>query len=289
VYLPTWGVNVLDNISGANYVSDGYVYGKNISNLFNFYEALKNKYTFNGIGQFHNGNDLGFFGGIGMLLCINKLIFEKTKKRIIYLMLMLISFFLWTNSGMRAPLIGILLAIPLYNLMQKNIAKKTINIIIGLVIFAILITIPTVQDFLSYLIVTKESISYTSRSELLANGIEFLKNNWFIGAGGLLGNLTPIGIDPHQLPMRISVLFGIGTGIVSAWLVFICPIIYFLKQKNKNISFYSIALLLIVWLTALTNNYTCIVLFWMIYSAAISDTTRSCIITEMNTSRVIHG
>lgn len=268
VYLPIWGINVLDNISGAKYVSEG-IYGKDISNLSNFYEIFKNKYAFNGIGQFHNGNDLGFFGGVGILLGTNSLIQGKTKKWITNLFLIVVSFLIWTNSGMRAPLMGIMLAFPLYILMQKNIAKKIINMIIGFYILGILLMVPTVQDVVSYFILNKENVSYISRIELLTNGIEFLKDNWVIGAGGLLGYLTPLGIDPHELPVRISVLFGIGTGIVSFWLVFVCPIKYY--YKNKHISFYSIALLLIAWLTALTNNYTCIVLFWMIYSTAITD------------------
>lgn len=280
VYLPTWGIDVLNVISGANYIPEGYVYGKNVSNLSNFFEIFKNKYAFNGIGQFHNGNDLGFFSGVGIALYLNNLIYNKNKKRLIDLLLILLFFLLWTNSGMRAPLMGIVLAVLLYVMMQKNIAKKTINIIIGFYVLGLLLMVPTVQDIVSYFILNKENISYISRIELLSNGIEFLKVNWVIGVGGLLGYLTPLGIDPHVLPIRISVLFGIGTGIVSFWLVFVCPLKYY--YKNKHISFYSIALLLIVWLVALTNNYTCIVLFWMVYSNAIVDASYSIQLPHQN-------
>ena len=71
-------------------------------------------------------------------------------------------------------------------------------------------------------------------------------------------------IDPHILPLKILVLYGIFAAILSFLLIFY--ISYRKIKKAKFLTFYGIGLIMIAIFSALTNNYTSVVLFWLILS-----------------------
>ena len=180
---------------------------------------------------------------------------------------------LWLHNGMRGIIIGIFLAV-IYNIIaKKKIAKKIVYIyLMGGVVFAAFIFIPIVKDIASYIVVRKDSTAVQGRLDLLVNAVSFLKSNFWLGNGGLIGNLIAEDIDPHQLPVRISVLFGVPMGIIITFIIYVTPIVYYIKA-NK-VSLYSLGFVLILWMISITNNYTCVVLFWLCFAEAFNEMLR---------------
>ncbi len=268
VYLPIIGIHAFDSLSGANYIQDGWVYNRSVlTNLFDLPKMFANKYTYNGLGQFHNGNDMGLYGvaGIFVALCYF-LRSNKLLDKIVGAILILLSLLLWGNSGMRGPVIGLAAGLVLVLFLTKSKWKWRLLIGLGCIGVIFLIT-GLAEELLSYLIPSSDNISFTSREELRVNGIKYLKDNWLFGAGGLLAELVEQSVNPHELPLRISVLFGVFTGAVSVVLIYILPVIIFsIKPKAEP---WIVVSWFIVFFTSITNNYTCIALFWVLFSEAI--------------------
>ena len=223
-YLPAYGINFMDGISAANYVPGGYNYliEDRLARIYNFYEIFLEKGRFLRMGQFHNGNDLGLYAGTCLFLCMNAL--RMRKKMIFYVALAFFAFLLWTNSGMRGVIYGIVFAIIVHTIVGKITVKRIFCIFITLIVGLIMVSfLPT--DNLSYFFGTGASRSIETRIMLLNNGLDYLANHLIIGNGGVLENLTPLGIDPHQLPIRISVMYGLVAGVVCTILIFVLPTI----------------------------------------------------------------
>ena len=272
IYLPSIGINWLEFINGKNYLnSDEYNY--KVVTPFNVKELLKNKYYFNKTAQFHNANAVGFYGGTLAFIFICDL--YKLKKNLILSSLggIGMGIILWLHNGMRGIIIGIFLAV-IYNIIaKKKIAKKIVYIyLMGGVVLAAFIFIPIVKDIASYIVVRKDSTAVQGRLDLLVNAVSFLKSNFWLGNGGLIGNLIAEDIDPHQLPVRISVLFGVPMGIIITFIIYVTPIVYYIKA-NK-VSLYSLGFVLILWMISITNNYTCVVLFWLCFAEAFNEMLR---------------
>lgn len=262
------GIHFLDNICGSNYITDGYIYNRNIlDNLIGLPFMLLNKYLYNGLGQFHNGNDMGFYGMAGTLVGIFLI---KEGQRLWYktvaIILIYFSLIMWGNSGMRGPVVGIICGIVISFVLYKKPSKWIIGIMGTLCVVAFLFS-ETGGELIGFLIPKLNSVSYTSREVLRENGLQYIQNNWLVGAGGLLGNLTKQRIDPHELPLRISCLFGVVTGFISGILIYILPVIDFLKRKKTDL--FTITGYALVFFVSITNNYTCIALFYILYSETV--------------------
>lgn len=120
VYLPEIGIHMFDKFSGANYIADGFVYNNNIFHIQDMLSALKNKYLFNGLGQFHNGNDMGFYGVAGAMCAFGIMLRRGFGNKVVALFIFLISVLLWGNSGMRGPVIGVAIGLIIYIFFRKT-------------------------------------------------------------------------------------------------------------------------------------------------------------------------
>lgn len=123
------------------------------------------------------------------------------------------------------------------------------------------------SELLFYFIPKAGNISYTSRAILRLNGIRYISQNPIFGAGGMLGFLTAKQIDPHELPLRMACLFGIPGSLFTCYLIYVLPVMEFLKTKNKELI--AIVAYSIVVMVSITNNYTDICLFWLLYAEAM--------------------
>ncbi|BFL47586.1 O-antigen ligase family protein [Lactonifactor longoviformis] len=266
VYLPEMGIHILDKFSGANYVADGSIYNKNLFHLQDIVLALKNKYLFNGLGQFHNANDMGFYGVVGAVCAVGILLKRGVGKKIFAVLLFVISVLLWGNSGMRGPVIGVAIGLIVYALYLK---KRSMLVMVfgGVIIFLLLLNSELGNEIMTYFVPESGNISYVSRGILRLNGLRYIAQNPLIGAGGMLGTLTVNHIDPHELPLRMACLFGIPGALLTCYLLYALPVMEFLKTKNKEII--AIVAYSIVVMVSLTNNYTDICLFWFLYAEAI--------------------
>lgn len=266
VYLPEVGIHVLDRFSGANFIADGYVYNQNLFYLQDIMTALTSKYNFNGLGQFHNGNDMGFYGGAGIIISACFFSRKGILMKMSGIVLACLSVLLWGNSGMRGPIVGIAIGVIVFVLFSKTRSKYAM--ILGIVPIIVLILYSEIgSDILSYFIPEIGDISYVSRNLLRMNGLAYIRENPVVGAGGLLGFLTAKGIDPHELPLRMTCLFGIPGGLLMGYLLYVRPIIDFLKSHSRT-AFVAVAYAVIV-LVSLTDNYTDICLFWLLFSESM--------------------
>ena len=269
VYLPEININIFNKLSGSNYISDGYIYNKNIFYLTDIMTSLQRKYVFNGLGQFHNANDMGFYGAVGIICSIYAIKKYRMWNKIISIFVLIFSILLWGNSGMRGPIIGIFIGVIVYTIfLKKNL--KNFLLIVTLTAIAIVILAKNnelISKILTYLFPNSNNISFVSRKLLRLEGLKYMAKNPIIGSGGLLEHLTTKGIDPHELSLRIACLFGIPASIIITFLLYILPVLEFLKSNNKK--FISILFYSIVVMVSLTNNYTDICLFWLLFSGSI--------------------
>lgn len=262
------GLSTLDAICGSNYISDGYAYNNNIlRNIVGLPLMLVNKYLYNGLGQFHNGNDMGFYGAVGILVGVI-LIKEKKKiwQKIAGGILIYFSILMWGNSGMRGPIVGVVCGLIFSFILYRRPSKWVTGVLALMIVAAFLIS-ETGLDLINYLIPESSNISYNEREILRENGFHYLQSNWLLGAGGALGNLTVNRIDPHELPLRISCLFGIFTGAISAILIYIRPIMDLIRNRYSDL--FVVTSYTIVFFVSITNNYTCIALFYFLFSEAV--------------------
>lgn len=272
VYLPVYGVDVLNSLSGSNYVSDGFVYNNNIAKLSNFMEIFGNKYIFNGLGQFHNGNDMGFYGCVGCVVFGFQI--YKKKNILMYSVMFMMSCFLWFNSGMRGPVIGTAMALLVYLIISRLTYHKFIYILLATAMLILMLFIFPDQ-IMSYFIPSTNNVSFISRNYLRLNTISYIASHPYFGAGGLLSNLTVLGIDAHELPLRITSLFGVMSGIVATIGIYVLPVYHILHNKSYNLI--AVIFIFICFLVSLTNNYTCIMLFWMLMSTSIFWNENRCV------------
>lgn len=266
VYLPEIGIHILDKFSGANYIADGYAYNNNIFHIQDIFSALKSKYLFNGLGQFHNGNDMGFYGVAGAVCAIILMLKTEIKYKLLSIFLFLISILLWGNSGMRGPVLGVAIGLVIYVLYSRKRSKITL-IAGGIAIILLLLRSELGSELMAYFIPETGNVSYTSRTFLRLNGFRYIGQNPIFGAGGMLGFLTVKQIDPHELPLRMACLFGIPGALLTCYLLYVLPVTEFLKTKNKELI--AIVAYSIVVMVSLTNNYTDICLFWLLYAEAM--------------------
>lgn len=285
IYGPTFGINVFYDFNAALYMggNSGYFYldsyNSNVALLSNFINAFvggKNS-VFIKCAQFHNANGLGMAAGVLLFLLINKAFFENNNKKILYrigyIVLIVLSFLLWCNTGTRGPIVGVLLALIWYiakgMLSRKQISHNNFylsTILITCVLFVFIIESDTI---VSYFLGQGSKGSLNSRIVLLKSFFDNIWDYFFIGNAGNLDSLVSLGIDPHFLPMRVCCMYGIVPAILILVLVFVKPIK--ISLFTDDTSFYRVGCFLIVFLIGLTNNYAEPVLFWLLLSESLLD------------------
>lgn len=279
IYLPLAGINVMNVIKSSNYLNDNTsLYDAEIANFSNFTHVFLNKYVFNQLAYFHNSNDTGFFGGIGIVVGMANFMNRKNgKRKIFWGVLTFCAISLWFNSGMKGPIIGIVAGLILFWYVGR---KDTLSSFLK---FMTLLLLAFLAFFGSDLInILFESIfdkattlgnSIFTRVQKREAGYKFILENPICGSGATFEGLLSRRIDPHELPLRFAVLFGIPAGILSVVLYYVVPIFLFVdKVKRGGIGWYRCVLLMICVAVSLTNNYTDVVLFFFtLYVACFNE------------------
>lgn len=265
-YFPTIGFNILDFIKASNYVSDGYIYNRNLFHLKDLLQALTTKYVFNGLGHFHNANDMGFYGVVGIVVALEAFRSGKNAyRRVVDVIVIILSIMLWGNSGMRGPVIGVAIGLIAYTVMTNR--KTKIPLIILLIIgCGFLVYSEIGYSIARYFITDASNISVTSRYILRRNGLKYIVANPVFGAGGNISALVAQSIDPHELPLRMACLYGIPTAILFTILLYIKPGLLILRKKKDILTMIFLG---IIGMVTLTNNYTDFGLFQFMVAVII--------------------
>lgn len=269
IYLPNFGINVLDKIDGYIHNANPNVYTNPYgATLNNFYYVFENKYFFNKFAHFHNSNDTGFFFGTAILLLLNNII--AGKKTILKFVALILLIIMWANSGMRGPVVAIVVSLITYNLISRLTLKKVfiINIIMLLVILPFLFS----ESFTVFSAYLTDSASIIGRNELYNSSLDFLRENFFVGGGADLLALSAKGIEPHFLPLKIAVMSGFLSGLMVTYIVYIQPAYQIFKFKKYD--FFSLGILFMLFFVSVTNNYTNIVLFNFLLASLIANIKR---------------
>lgn len=271
IYLPIFGIHVLKPIASLDYLSKTFAYaeryfGNPPALLSNWWMVFQDKYLFNQLAHFHNSNDTGFVGATAAFYFLYKAV-TVPKHRVPHFLIGILGGVLWINSGMRGPILGIFAGILLWILMRDT-SRKRMLVAVSFVILAVIFFEPLVT--MIYDIVTSPSISHSfdTRREIRSNGLRFILENPILGNCGVISGLSEKTIDPHELPLRMTVLFGISGGLMILLLVYALPVkAVFLKQRNLM----QYVFMMIAFAVSLTNNYTDISLFYfMLYLAVFS-------------------
>lgn len=258
------------NVINAGLYNDGYFYLDESNSMVampsNFHLAFAGKNEhFIRCGQFHNSNGLGFAAGMLITLLISRFLEDKkTLHRIIYVVLMLVAFLLWCNTGTRGPLVGLFVAVILYCWLNKNSTLSKLVIPIGLIGFLVVL-VSGGGDLIDYFIGSGASDSWESRKALNANTYQNISEFFLFGTAGNLDSLHARDIDPHILSLRFMCMYG----IIPATLITILTILKPLRQiyiYRKYVNFYSLGLYFTLLLVSLTNNFSENTLFWICFA-----------------------
>ena len=197
------------------------------------------------------------------------------RKSIAWIVLVVGSAALWFNSGMKGPIFGLIAGIMLMWYVKRNTTLKTI-VKLGIAIVAALLVVEgdaiwqVLMDALFNL--NTFSQSFQSRAINRINGLNYIAENPLWGSGGTYSGLLEKHIDPHELPLRMSMLFGIAGGILTLFGVYVLPVKSFIqKTKSKNVTFFACAALMMIIAVSLTDNYTNIVLFYFLLFISCFD------------------
>ena len=125
IYLPFAGISMASVIDGSNFFPNGSIYAmkSNTATLQNFHFVFIKKGQLLRFAHFANQNDLGLFAGVLFSLSIERLMNKMYKKKLFYICLACLSFFMWCNSGTRSVMYAIILAILV--VICKRLAKPT--------------------------------------------------------------------------------------------------------------------------------------------------------------------
>lgn len=278
IYLPLAGVNIFSVIKSSNYLNDNTsLYDAGVAGFSNFTQLFSDKYAFNQLAYFHNSNDTGFFGGVGIVVgMLNFVNSENKKHKVLWGILIFCAIALWFNSGMKGPIVGIAAGLVLFWYINK---KDTLSFFfkIWILLFLILMALYG-SDLINVIFENIFSRTSTLGNSILTRvqkreaGYKFILENPIWGSGASFDGLLSRKIDPHELPLRFAVLFGIPAGFMSLVLYYLVPISSFVnKVKNSLAGKYQCVLLMICIAVSLTNNYTDVVLFFFTLYVACFD------------------
>lgn len=278
IYLPLVGINIMNVIKSSNYLNDNTsLYDAGIAGFSNFTQLFSNKYAFNQLAYFHNSNDTGFFGGVGVVVGMSDFLNAGNKRnRFFGGLLFLFAVSLWFNSGMKGPIVGIAAGLVLsWYITRKDTLSSFLKFLILLLLIVVALFGSDLINIMLEGIFNRTSTlgnSILTRVQKREAGYKFILENPLWGSGASFEGLLSRKIDPHELPLRFAVLFGIPAGIMSLILYYIVPIYSFInKVKNGIVGRYQCVLLMICVAVSLTNNYTDVVLFFFTLFVACFD------------------
>lgn len=270
VYLPTLNVTVLGAFSATHYISDGGLYGEPIRTMADAAIALVDKYAFTVCAQFHNANDLGFYAIASIYL--SAFIIPKIRSILLKIGLTafcLVALLLWLNSGIRGPMIALLVIIVIALAIRKNKSRYFILSVVALILLVI-VGFGGADRFLDYILVDSSNVSVVIRGQQRQLGTSFIVQHPFFGNGGMVDELVNSNANPHELPLRMAALFGIPAGLFISAILFAPMSRMASAVKNRSrIALFGCGLILIVYSVAFTNNYTCIALFWFMFAQGV--------------------
>ncbi len=282
IYLSRVGISFF-NLFNAGYYNGGYYYTNEYNDMValpsNFYRVFTEGKNANFVrtGQFHNSNGLGFAAATLVFLCIERLVNTKESrlKRIITIALAIMAFFLWCCSGTRGVLFGIMIGFAVYLLKMlirnrgrmNSLWSAFLTLFLSIGIIGMLI-LSVFDNFIgSYLTSSGILGSFATRNFLLGNFVNSLFSFLLVGNGGNLDVAVKAGIDPHIISLRILVMYG----IIPAILMFVMTLLRPIKRliDNSISSLYIVGLTAIIIMVGSTNNFTAVVLFWIILAESI--------------------
>lgn len=265
IYLPEYGINLLQNISSIHYVNDiNREFNNQVATIGSALKIFSNKYIFNQLAQFHNANDTGFFGAVSAYVFLYKYLVKDRK--ICWLLISAAGGVLWFNSGMKGPILGIAAGVIVSLYLRQTQRVKIASAFLGIAVF--ISAGPFLDTIFEGGFATWIQSSLVSRALRRQNGLLFIKEHLLFGSGASYNGLLEGYIDPHELPLRMAVLFGVPALIISVILFYIIPI-YQIVFGEKRSSF-SWVLYFIVVFVSITNNYTNIVLYFFVFYMAYS-------------------
>ena len=177
---------------------------------------------------------------------------------------------------MKGPIVGIAAGLVLFWYINK---KDTLSFFfkIWILLFLILMALYG-SDLINVIFENTFSRTSTLGNSILTRvqkreaGYKFILENPIWGSGASFDGLLSRKIDPHELPLRFAVLFGIPAGFMSLVLYYLVPISSFVnKVKNSLVGKHQCVLLMICIAVSLTNNYTDVVLFFFTLYVACFD------------------
>lgn len=259
----------LQSISSVNFLSTSKLESVNIgkASFGNLFRVIFDKYSLNQYAHFHNSNVTGFFGATTLFSFIYDAVTQKNlSKRLFSGLLAFCGLLLWANSGMRGPMIGILLGFMVYYCFFTK--KSWQRIIVGffsVVIFLAFLTTEQEQMFA----MTGIDVSVATRALRRENAWSFILENPLLGSLGLPAPLTMSNADVHELPLYLAALYGMFAGILYLFIPYIFTSIRMIKHKNE-MTFLNWGSFMIVICVSLTNSFTAPTLFWLLLATAVT-------------------
>ncbi|MBE6712968.1 MAG: O-antigen ligase family protein [Ruminococcaceae bacterium] len=262
-------IDLIQSISSVNFLNldslDRVNEGK--ATLENLLKVVFDKYSLNQYAHFHNSNVTGFYGATALFLFAYDFVTQKKLlNRFFSIFLAGCGFFLWANSGMRGPMLGILFAAMIYFCF---FSKKTWQrVVVGVFSFCVLFWF-VATDQVQLISVTGVDVSVASRALRRENAWQFILQNPFFGSMGLPAPLTLSNADAHELPLYLAALYGIFAGILYLFVIYVFTTIRMIRHNNKT-SMLNWGCFMIVICVSLTNCFTAPTLFWLLLALAVS-------------------
>ena len=273
IYLPEIGISVFEKIRSVNYMTGSeytHLYDVSTASFNSIFATFTNKYIFNQFAIFHNSNDTGFYGAVTFFLYLYATIKNnKVIHKLFCLLMSIMGIMLWANSGMKGPVVGIIVGTILFFVIFNENAgrvQKAIGVF-ALIIVALIGVISSEAIFAS--LFGNESIltSITSRNTRRAMGIKYVMSHPIFGALGEASTLTLSGADVHELPFYLAALFGIPVSVLYCISIYYLPIKEMIKKKKPT--YYQCVLFCILLFVSITNVFTDNVLFWFILASIV--------------------
>ncbi|MBO2522606.1 MAG: hypothetical protein CW336_01935, partial [Bacteroidetes bacterium] len=131
-YLPLAGIDSLSPIAAMNYAGSDESSGE-VATMGQLDMLLGSKYVFANTGQFHNSNDMGLFGIVGIFWSLYYFVRKGSKIYMLpfTLLIVLFSIAIWFNGAARGPLVGLVASLVLYIIVgEKQLRKRIIWFVI---------------------------------------------------------------------------------------------------------------------------------------------------------------
>ncbi|MBE6668593.1 MAG: hypothetical protein E7601_00125 [Ruminococcaceae bacterium] len=283
IYLTRIGINFWNNFN-SGYYNGAYYYTNEYNDMValpsNFYLVFSNSKNENFLraAQFHNSNGLGFAAATFMFLTLEKAFVEQKKiiNKILLVFLAVLAFLLWCNSETKGVIVGILIGAFVYIFKGTINNRGALKASTVLLITGMCALIPVI----AYLIFNEGDVLFStiissldSRDGLMKTLFDNFGEFFLLGNGGNLDEAVSRNIDPHFLPFRIYIMYGIGAAVLTFILCFVSPIRLMFNKAAKSI--YCITLLSIAVFVGSTNNLTAVALFWIILAEAFLEVCRA--------------